>query len=385
MFDVSSPRTWAAVATIVATRGLRCARRSAWAAATSASSSSPAASAMRTSGISSVTSIGKSGRIAVRWSSPRAHSDACAAAGSPVAMACSARSHAASRRKFGVLSSRRPRASSSRSLLQAPVALMQRDSPQGDDARGVKGADEAIAGLRAELPFEDRAGVGQPAELVQLPAAPDLEDADGPAVSVALGRGDAVGGQAQRVVDLVDHGARLAAPLLGEVLARPVGRADAGARRLLGHLERFVVAPVDIGGDALGESERERRVGISARLHGLGRLGVDRLRLLGAAADEQVVEERGEVVGAQVGGQLGERERLSACGDPRIGRDAEHARDAEEHLGLLLCWQRVAQMRVGERARLVARGPRNGAGRRSGREADRAGCDRAAPAPARAG
>ena len=74
---------------------------------------------------------------------------------------------------------------------------MQRDSPQGDDARGVKRADEAIAGLRAELPFEDGAGVVEPAELVQLPAAPDLEDADGPAVSVALGGRDAVGGQAQ--------------------------------------------------------------------------------------------------------------------------------------------------------------------------------------------
>ena len=96
-----------------------------------------------------------------------------------------------------MVSSRRARASSGRSLLQAPVALMQRDSPQGDDARGVEGADEAIAGLRAELAFEDRAGVVQPAQLVQLPAPPDLEDADGPAVAVALGRGDAVGGQAQ--------------------------------------------------------------------------------------------------------------------------------------------------------------------------------------------
>ena len=66
-----------------------------------------------------------------------------------------------------------------------------------------------------------------------------------PAVSVALRRRDAVGGQAQRVVDVVEHGARLAAPLLGEALARPVGRADAGARRLLGQLERVVVAPVD--------------------------------------------------------------------------------------------------------------------------------------------
>ena len=353
MFDVSSPRTWAAVATIVATRGLSCARRSACAAATSASSSSPAASAMRTSGVSSVTSIGKSGRIAVRWSSPRAHSHACAAPGSPVG-------HGLQREEPCRLAAEVRRAvlekspcESSRSLLQAPVALMQRDSPQGDDARGVKGADEAIAGLRAELPLEDRAGVGEPAQLVQLPAAPDLEDADRPAVSVALGRRDAVGGQTQRVIHVVQHGARLAAPLLREVLARPVGRADAGARRLLGHLERIVVAPVDIGGDALGEGERERRVGIAARLHGRGRLGVDRLRLLGAAADQQVVEQRGEMLGAQVRRQLGQRERLSAGGDPRIGRDAEHTRDAEEHLGLLLRWQRVAQMRVRERTRLV--------------------------------
>ena len=91
----------------------------------------------------------------------------------------------------------KPACESGRSLLQPSVALMQRDSPQGDDARGVKSADEAIAGLRTELPVEDGTRVVEPAELVQLPAAPDLEDADGPAVSVALGGGDAVGGQAQ--------------------------------------------------------------------------------------------------------------------------------------------------------------------------------------------
>jgi len=84
-----------------------------------------------------------------------------------------------------------------RSLLQAPVALMQRDTPEGDDAGGVKGTDEAITGLRAELAFEDRAGVVQPTQLVQLPSPPDLEDTDGPAVSVALGCCDAVRGQAQ--------------------------------------------------------------------------------------------------------------------------------------------------------------------------------------------
>ena len=84
-----------------------------------------------------------------------------------------------------------------RSLLQAPVALVQRDTPQGDDAGGVKGTDEPITALRGELGFEDRAGVGQPTQLVQLPSPPDLEDADGPAVSVAMRRCDAVGGQPQ--------------------------------------------------------------------------------------------------------------------------------------------------------------------------------------------
>ena len=79
-----------------------------------------------------------------------------------------------------------------------------------------------------------------------------------------------------------------------------------------------------------------------ARLHGRGGLGPDRLRLLGAAPDEQVVEERGEMLRAQVRRQLGQRERLPARGDPRIGRVAEHARDAQEHLGLLLRRKRVA-------------------------------------------
>jgi hypothetical protein len=64
---------------------------------------------------------------------------------------------------------------------------------------------------------------------MQLPAAPDLEDADRPAVSVALGRGDAIGGETERIVDVVQNGAGLAAPLLGESLARP-GQAVYGAR-----------------------------------------------------------------------------------------------------------------------------------------------------------
>src|SRR4029078_7322971 len=99
--------------------------------------------------------------------------------------------------------------------------------PQSSNPSRVEAAKEAITDLRAELPFEDRARVGQPAQLVQLPAAPDLEDPDAPGVSVALRRRDAVGGQAQRVIDVVQHGARLAAPLAGEALARPVGRARA--------------------------------------------------------------------------------------------------------------------------------------------------------------
>jgi hypothetical protein len=51
--------------------------------------------------------------------------------------------------------------------------------------------------------------------------------------------------------------------------------------------------------------------------------------------------------------QLGQPERLSTRGDPRVRRDAEHPRDAEEDLSLLICRQRVAQMRVRECARLI--------------------------------
>jgi hypothetical protein len=77
-------------------------------------------------------------------------------------------------------------------------------------------------------------------------------------------------------------------------------------------------------------------------VHGLGRLGVDRLRLIRAAANKQVVKERREVVSAQMDRELGQGERLAPRGGPRVGRDTEHARDAEEHLGLLLGRQRVA-------------------------------------------
>ena len=59
----------------------------------------------------------------------------------------------------------------------------------------------------------------------------------------------------------------LAAPLLREVPARPVGRSDGGACRLLGKGQRVVVAPALIRNSALRESERECRVGISTRQH----------------------------------------------------------------------------------------------------------------------
>ena len=195
MFDVSSPRTWAAVATIVATPGLSCARRSAWAAATSASSSSPAASAMRASGylVGHVDREERQdrGALLLTEGTQRRVRGPGIAAGHGQQGEEPYRLAAVVRR--GVLE-QGPR-ELSRSLLQAPVALMQRDSPQGDDSGGVERADEAIAGLRTELPFENRAGVGQPTQLVQLPSPPDLEDADGPRVAVALCGGDAVGGQ----------------------------------------------------------------------------------------------------------------------------------------------------------------------------------------------
>ena len=386
MFDVSSPRTWAAVATIVATRGLRCC--------------APVRLGRRDLGQFVVAGGERDaderdlvGHVDREERQDRGALVLAERAQPAVRGPGIAGGHRLQGEQPCRLAAEVRRAvleqapcESGRSLLQAPVALMQRDSPQGDDARGVKGADEAVAGLRAELPFEDRAGVVEPAQLVQLPAAPDLEDADPPAVSVALGRRDAVGGQPQRVVHVVQHGAGLAAPLLGEALARPVGRADAGARRLLGHLERVVVAPVDVGGDGLGEGERERRVrhprsparpppsrrgSPSPPRSGRRRAGCGRARRgAGRAACAR---------------QLGQRERLSARGDPRVGRErgtCPRCRGAPRPPAPPAARRADACRRTRAPRR---RGPRNGAGRRSGRGAARAGRGRAAPAPARAG
>src|SRR5690348_9006101 len=60
------------------------------------------------------------------------------------------------------------------SLLHAPVALMECDAPERDDTGGVEGTEEVVAGVRTELPFEDCAGIVEPAELVQLATPPDL-------------------------------------------------------------------------------------------------------------------------------------------------------------------------------------------------------------------
>ena len=77
-------------------------------------------------------------------------------------------------------------------------------------------------------------------------------------------------------------------------------------------------------------------------------------RLVEATRGDEVVEEAGEVAGAQGLGKVGQAQGEASGPDPDLGRDREHAGDAEADFRLLQGGQRLAERAVGERDRLLA-------------------------------
>ena len=187
-----------------------------------------------------------------------------------------------------------------RPSLQASVARVDRDATERDDPRGIEDAERVTSGIQTELAVERCPGVREPAELLQRPSTPDLEDAHAPAVVLAMREGEAFRGEPKRLVGLIEHGSRLAPPFLDEPLAPPVASLRGQTTRGLRQLECVVVAPFEVGADRVAHRQCERRRSIAAGADGGRRLLPRRLGFVPATADEEVVVERCEVLRPRV-------------------------------------------------------------------------------------
>jgi hypothetical protein len=100
----------------------------------------------------------------------------------------------------------------------------------------------------------------------------------------------------------------------------PVGGGDQFERRgesVVGVVER-----------ALGDPEREGRASIVSGRDSGSRLLEHRARLVHATGGDEVVEEAGEVAGAERLREIGEVQGQAPCADPDLRRDREHPGDA---------------------------------------------------------
>ena len=237
---------------------------------------------------------------------------------------------------------------------QARIAHVYGDATERHHPRRVQDTDDLGRHVHGELALKRGGGVGQTPHLQELPAAPGLEDAEGPALPVALSRGDTFRRHLERLIEAVDHRQQIAAPLVGEVAPGVVAGAKTGAQSRLHHLERSGEISVGVhepglgqfqrepGGDVVASSDRDRHL----FEHGAG--------FIASARRHQVVEQQRQVSGPQVGRETGKGEGLAALLGAHVGGYGEHTGDAEADLGFLLRRERLVQRRVGERFRLLA-------------------------------
>ena len=121
---------------------------------------------------------------------------------------------------------------------QARIAHVYGDASERHNPCRVQDADDLGRHVDGELPLKSGGGVGQTPHLQELPATPGLEDAEGPALPVALSRSDAFRRHLERLVEAVDHRQQVAAPLVGEVAPGVVAGAKTGSQSRLHHFER---------------------------------------------------------------------------------------------------------------------------------------------------
>ena len=108
----------------------------------------------------------------------------------------------------------------------ARVAGVDRQSTERDDAGGVEHCGRVCSVFEREASFEHRARLGEPPGPEQHAAVPGLEHLVGPALSVALRGGEAVGCDRERLVVAVGDAQQLAVPHVREPEALVVAGED---------------------------------------------------------------------------------------------------------------------------------------------------------------
>ena len=106
------------------------------------------------------------------------------------------------------------------------VACMDRQSPKRDDAGGVEHSSRVGSVLEGEAAFEHSRRLGDTSSPQEHAAVPGLEHLIGPALPVALGGGEAVGCDRERLFVAVGGAQQLAVPHVREPQALVVAGED---------------------------------------------------------------------------------------------------------------------------------------------------------------
>ena len=179
------------------------------------------------------------------------------------------------------------------------VAGMDREPPERDDAGGVEHRRRAGSVLEGEASFEHRERLGEPPGPQEHAAVPGLEHLIRPALLIALGGGETVGSDRERLLVAVGGAQQLAVPHVREPQALVVAGEDPVAIGARDQLERAAEPVVGVLERALGDAKRERRPSVIGGLDRCTSLLEDCTRFVNATGGDEVVEEAGEMAGAQ--------------------------------------------------------------------------------------
>ncbi len=148
---------------------------------------------------------------------------------------------------------------------------------------------------------------------------PGLEHLESPALPVALGGGETVGRDRERLLVAVGNALQLAVPHVREAEALVVAGEDPIAAGFGAQRKRRSKTIVGVFEGALGLAERERRSSVVARLDRCTRLLEHCAPLVEATGGDEVVEEAGEVAGAERRRKPGKAQGESSGADPDLG------------------------------------------------------------------
>ena len=228
------------------------------------------------------------------------------------------------------------------------------DPAERDDARRIQRAGHRHAARGVEAALERGPGVGQAPRLEQLPPAPGLEEVEHERLPLPVRGGDSRRDQLERLLEAVEHGEQLAAPLPRDPLPGFLSGAEPVAHRLLVRGERILEVAVDVPQRPLGQPEDRARRQVSRAFDGRSSLLELLCCLVRPPGLDQVVGQARLVLGAVFVGQIAQREGSPPRLRAHIRRQGEHAGQAQAHRRLLGRRNDIPQMLARERLGVVS-------------------------------